>query len=145
MPHGLPSAFELIVPTDLVFVRPARKMIEGLLVAQEWGEDDVDDVGLLVTEIVQNAIEHGSQNDGLELIHIRCLVSAEAITLDVLDPGSGKDPEIALRRDPTEPPPLDAARGRGLFLIHRLASRFVRERGDGGGLRVVVRREVEEA
>ena len=144
MPHGLPAAFEMLVPTDLAYVRPARKMLEALLVAQGWGEDDVDDVGLLATEVVQNAIEHGSRGDGSELVRIVCHVEAEAVTLEVSDPGSGKDPEIAIARDPTEPPPLDAARGRGLFLINRLATRFDREIGVEGGLGIVVRREAEE-
>jgi len=144
MPHGLPAAFEMLVPTDLAYVRPARKMLEALLVAQGWGEDDVDDVGLLATEIVQNAIEHGSVGDGSELVRIICRVEPEAVTIEVSDPGSGKDPQIALERDPTEPPPLEAARGRGLFLINRLATRFDRERCATGGLRIVVRRELEE-
>ena len=143
MPEGLPWAFEFLVPTDLAFVRPTRKVVEALLVAQGWLEDDIDDVGLLATEVVQNAIEHGSKADGSERIRVSCLLQAGSITLDVRDPGTGKDPQVALARDPTEPPPLDAPRGRGLFLMHRLATRLERRLLSEGGLHIVIRREVD--
>jgi anti-sigma regulatory factor (Ser/Thr protein kinase) len=145
MPQGLPSSFEFLVPTDLAYVRPARKMIEALLAAQGWEEDVIDDVGLLATEVVQNAIEHGSLGDGQERIRIGCMLEDMAVTLDVRDPGTGKDPSVALLRDATVPPPLDAARGRGLFLIHRLATQFDRELLPERGLKIVVRRIVDGA
>lgn len=141
MPEPLPAPFRISVPTDLVFVRPVRKMIEAVLVAQGWGEDDVDDAALVITEIVQNAIEHGSRCDGSESVRVACSVQAEAVELEVDDPGTGKDPAEVMRRDPSEPVPLDATRGRGLFLIHRLCATFERSLRDEGGMRIRVRRE----
>lgn len=142
MPDALPAAFELRIPTLLAFVRPVRKMVEGLLIAQEWEEDDYDDVGLILTEVVQNAIEHGSAGDGSEWVRLTCHLDTLGFTLDVIDPGTGRDPQIALDKDPTEQPPLDAARGRGLFLINRLAKQFERSLGTHGGLHIWVRKEI---
>ena len=142
MPYALPAPFELRIPTLLAFVRPVRKMVEGLLVAQDWEEDDCDDVGLILTEVVQNAIEHGSAADGGEWVLMICHLDATGCTLDVVDPGTGSDPRIALERDATEQPPLDVPRGRGLYLINRLAQRFERSLGEQGGLRVLVRKEI---
>ena len=139
----LPEPLRISVPTNLVFVRPVRKMVEALLSAQGWEEDDVDDVALVVTEIVQNAIEHGSRNDGAEQVDVWCHVRPGAVELEVHDPGTGKDPVDALQRDVNEPVPLDAERGRGLFLIGRLCSSFEREVRDGGGMRIRVRKDVE--
>ncbi len=141
MPESLPAAVSLRVPTDLVFVRPVRKMIEGLLGGQGWGEDDVDDVAMIVTEVVQNAIEHGSRADGSEWIDVSIGVHESSFSLDVADPGSGKDPSIAVTHDVSEPPSLEAERGRGLFLIHRLSHRFERVPAESGGLRVRVLKE----
>ena len=141
MTDDLPAAFELRVPTDLAFVRVVRTMLEGLLGSEGWGEDDVEDAGLLVTEIVQNAIEHGSSGDGSEWVSVGCQLQRGAMTLDVVDPGTGVDPQGVLASDPSIPPPLDVVRGRGLFLIHRIASRFDRDLAEHGGLRVVVRKE----
>ncbi|MDJ0973627.1 MAG: ATP-binding protein [Planctomycetota bacterium] len=141
MPEPLPAPFRISVPTDLVFVRPVRKMIEAVLVAQGWGEDDVDDAALVITEIVQNAIEHGSKCDGTESVSVLCAIQAEAVELEVDDPGSGKDPAEVMDRDPSAPVPLDATRGRGLFLIHKLCATFERSVREEGGMRIRVRRE----
>jgi anti-sigma regulatory factor (Ser/Thr protein kinase) len=117
-------------------------MLEGLLYGQGWEEDDVDDASLIITEIVQNAVEHGSLNDGSERIEIVLLATDEAVEIEVRDPGTGRDPQIAVERDVTAPVPLDQPRGRGLILIHRLAETFDRDVMDTGGLCIKARKEV---
>ena len=142
MPQSLPAPLRIQVPTDLLYVRPVRKMLEALLHAQGWPEDDVDDAALIITEIVQNAVEHGSRADGQETVDISFHARDDAVDLVVVDPGSGQDPAAVLERDVERPVPLDEARGRGLFLIHRLAARFERSISAGGGLRVSARKEI---
>jgi anti-sigma regulatory factor (Ser/Thr protein kinase) len=142
MPDGLPSPLYVHVPTDLAYVRPVRKMVEGLLYALGWEEDDVGDVSLILTEIVQNAVEHGSRADGTETVEISIHLQTGAMDVEVLDPGTGRDPRIALERDVEKPVPMDEPRGRGLFLIHRLAARFERSLGGSGGLRIRARKEI---
>ena len=139
MPEGLPAPLTIRIPTDLAFVRPVRKMIEGLLAAQSWGEDDVADAGLVATEVVQNAVEHGSRNDGTETVEISCALTAGAVVIDVVDPGTGKGPEALLARDVTAPPPADSPRGRGLYLIHRMVREFDRRLDPRGGSFIRVR------
>lgn len=136
-----PSNFRIEVPTDLVYVRPVRKMIEAVLKSEDWSEDDVDDTALVITEVVQNAIEHGSLCDGKERVRVVCRLEPRALELDVDDPGTGKDPGELLSRDVTAPVPIEAVRGRGLFLIHRMCSRLVRQRMEDGRVQVRVRRE----
>ncbi|MDA1195435.1 MAG: ATP-binding protein [Planctomycetota bacterium] len=143
MPDGLPLALQIDLPADLVYVRPLRKMVEGLLYAQGWDEDNVDDAALIVTEVVQNAVEHGSRGDGAETVRVSLHVLPDGLDLDVVDPGSGRDPRVAVDRDVLAPVPMDQARGRGLFLIHRLSVKFVRAVDGSGGLRVHVRKEID--
>jgi anti-sigma regulatory factor (Ser/Thr protein kinase) len=143
MPEGLPDALLLSLPTHLAFVRPFRKMLEGLLAAQGWTEEGVEDAALVATEVVQNAIEHGSRNDGSEKVEARVTVRAESLLLEVRDPGTGKDPRAFLARDVALPPDLEAPRGRGLFLIHRLSAGFDRALHAGGGCLIRVRLEWE--
>jgi anti-sigma regulatory factor (Ser/Thr protein kinase) len=133
MPEGLPAPLHLTVPTDMAYVRPGRKMVEGLLGGQGWAEDDIEEAGLVVTELLQNAIEHGSRADGTERAELRVLVTADRIAFVVTDPGTGKDPRLLMERDVTVQVPLDAPRGRGLYLIHRLSLRLDRERTAMGG------------
>jgi anti-sigma regulatory factor (Ser/Thr protein kinase) len=139
MPEGLPDAVRLRLPTHLAFVRPFRKMLEGLLAAQGWSEESVEDAALVATEVVQNAIEHGSRNDGTETVEASVRIEPDAVLLEVKDPGTGKDPRTFLARNVTVPPDLEAARGRGLFLIHRLSAGFDRALHAGGGCLIRVR------
>jgi anti-sigma regulatory factor (Ser/Thr protein kinase) len=143
MPEGLPAPVHLRLPTDLVFVRVARKMVEGLLRAQTWPTDSVDEVALVVTELLQNAIEHGSRNDGEECADLTLRLDPDAVVLEVIDPGTGSDPSQLLDRDVTQPVPLDAPRGRGLFLVNRLSCWLERARVPEGGCRVCARMEPE--
>ncbi len=143
MPEGLPASVRLVLVTDLEFVRVARKMLEGLLHGQGWEEEVVEEVALVATELVQNAIEHGSENDGTETVELEIRLEDAVVVLDMIDPGTGKDPSLLLHRDVTQPVPLDAARGRGLFLVNRLAQRFERSREPGGGCRVRARMEAD--
>jgi anti-sigma regulatory factor (Ser/Thr protein kinase) len=143
MPDGLPDALLLRLPSDLAFVRPFRKMLEALLLGQGWGQEAVEDAALVATEIVQNAIEHGSRNDGGEIVDVRIRLEAGALQLEVSDPGTGKDPRLVVARDVTIPPDTDSTRGRGLFLIHRLTARFDRLLTREGGCLIRVRLEGE--
>lgn len=138
MLQGLPDAIAVRLPSDLVYVRPFRKMLEGLLVGQAWPEECLEDAALVATEVVQNAIEHGSRNDGREHVDVRLLARPDGLRLEVTDPGTGKDPGALILRDVTVPPDLDSPRGRGLFLIHTLSARFERTRAGGGGCLVRV-------
>ncbi len=143
MTESLADNFRIEVPTNLLYVRPVRKMIEAVLKSEDWSEDDVDDTALVVTEVVQNAIEHGSLCDGLERVSVICRLGERAVELEVEDPGTGKNPDELLDRDVTAPIPLEATRGRGLFLIHRLCASLTRERLESGRIQVCVRRERE--
>lgn len=145
MPESLPEPIHLQVRTDMAYVRPVRKMLEALLYAQGWEQDDVDDACLMITEIVQNAVEHGSRRDGCELVEISFHALPEAVDLVVIDPGTGEDPCAVLERDVERLVPLDEARGRGLFLVHRLATEFELSLSDGRGLRVFARKEMGTA
>ena len=141
MPTGLPAPVTLGIPTDLGFVRPVRKMLEGLLYAQGWLEDDVDDACLILTEILQNAVEHGSRADGRENVQVLIHPRVDAVEIRVEDPGTGEDPHLAVDRDVETPVPLDEARGRGLFLINRMVQSFDRRIAIAGGLCVSARKE----
>jgi anti-sigma regulatory factor (Ser/Thr protein kinase) len=115
-------------------------MVEGLLLSQGWVEDDVDDASLMITEIVQNAVEHGSRADGQESIQVELRMESNSVEFVVIDPGTGDDPALALKRDVETRPSLDDPRGRGLYLIFRLAYEMDRSIAKGGGLCVRARK-----
>lgn len=137
--------FDVRIPTRLELVGPVRRVLEALLASLGWTEDDVADAGLIATEVIQNAVEHGSRNDGGETVGIHFRLDGAVVTLDVTDPGTGKGPDSLLSRDVTVAPPLEASRGRGLYLVHRMSREMDRRRADGGGSFVRVRMTPAEA
>lgn len=138
-------AFDARIPTRLEVVGPLRRVLEALLASLGWSEDDTADAGLIATEVIQNAVEHGSRNDGGEEVAIRCRIDGKVVTLDVTDPGTGKGPDSLLQRDVTVAPPMDSSRGRGLYLVHRMSREMDRGRTDVGGSFVRVRMTPAEA
>lgn len=138
MSEALPGTVRIRFTTRLEMVRPLRKMLVAVLQAQGWDEDALEDAALVATEVLQNAVEHGSRHDGSEEVDVLLSVLADACELVVRDPGSGKGPQSLLARDPAQPPDPSSDRGRGLFLVHRLAVSL--ERGcEGPGACVRVR------
>ncbi len=75
----------------------------------------LEDVKLLVSELVTNAVRHPRDTGPIELA---VDVGRRRVRIEVTDPGSGFDrPRVG------EPPP-DALGGRGLLIVDRLASRW---------------------
>jgi serine/threonine-protein kinase RsbW len=139
VPEGLFPTFSVSIPTSLEYVRPVRKMLEGLLGGEGWSEDDVADAGLVATEVIQNAVEHGSRGDGAEAVEVQCVLGPGVLEIAVHDPGSGKGPRALLARDVVTPPPIDSSRGRGLYLVNRMSKTMERGIGPDGGSVVRVR------
>jgi anti-sigma regulatory factor (Ser/Thr protein kinase) len=75
------------------------------------------DLRLLVSELVSNAVRHAAEPIELDLE-----ASADRVRVVVRDGGEGFDEFLPV-------PSSDAAMGRGLYVVHRLASDWGIERG----------------
>ncbi|WP_326801009.1 ATP-binding protein [Streptomyces sp. NBC_01788] len=73
-----------------------------------------DDLGLLTSELVTNAIRHGACREDEDLIELVLWPADGHYWLAVSDPGTGK-PEVAR-------PDTDSETGRGLLLVDSLAT-----------------------
>ena len=88
---------------------------------------------LLVSELVTNAIQHGSsQGDQIE---VSWTISNGTLRLAVVDAARGSDAPVALT------PSEDRVHGRGLHVVDQLADRW-EERIVGGRRQVSFRREL---
>ena len=79
-------------------------------------------VGLLVSELVSNAILHGGATRATSL-SVGMTISEDRVRVEVCDPGQG----LAA---PGTPPGLDREGGWGLVLVDRMASRWGTYRGE---------------
>lgn len=77
----------------------------------------VDDVELLTSELVSNAVRHAS-SDGRDTIGLNIDVGPQTIRVAVIDGGAGFDPTKLARN----PGPDDG--GWGLFLVEEMSDRW---------------------
>jgi anti-sigma regulatory factor (Ser/Thr protein kinase) len=117
------SASALARPVGLS-LRPAtaRRQVEALLRHDGW-PGNTDDIVLALHEALVNASRHGGG-----ICRAEVAVDPSGLVIAVTDRGSGFDPQPYVRRFPD---PM-AERGRGLWLISRLATTYeVRRTADG--------------
>ena len=86
------------------------------------------DLELLLTEVVTNAVQHGSDPDD-ETISVRVRTAGTSASASVTDSGDGFDPRQVGATPHHEPG------GFGLLMLDRLSARWGAERS-GGGFRV---------
>ena len=82
----------------------------------------LEDVRLLVTELITNALRHGKLTPG-DRVSVKASVEAGVVRIEVRDPGNNGD--IA----PREPGPRGG--GYGLYLVDRLTKRWGVDRRNG--------------
>jgi anti-sigma regulatory factor (Ser/Thr protein kinase) len=97
--------------------------------AEELPETQVETLRLLVSEIVTNAVRHGSSDDPVEL---RASWNSE-VRVEVSDHGDGFSPHPRLGAG-------DEPGGFGLYLVGRLADRWGVETDEGTTVWFVLRR-----
>lgn len=97
-------------------VAEARRALDGF--PAPLRPDQQDDLRLLVTELVTNAMKHAGG-----WIELRLIAEPDVVRVEVTDAGEGFDPND--RPDPD----VESTQGRGLLLVEQLASRWGVQRG----------------
>ncbi|NJN14377.1 MAG: ATP-binding protein [Planctomycetes bacterium] len=102
---------------NMRYVRAVRHFISALCALAHYEEDETESIALVTTEILNNSIEHGSNNPQDE-IGVTLEVTPQLFRCVVVDAGRGGDKfaRDALVRA-QKMPDLEEPRGRGLFLI----------------------------
>ena len=102
---------KVTLPAELESSRLARTFVR-----QSWPDLDsnvLDDVALIVTELVSNAVKHGAPE-----LQLRLRRDPFAVDVAVLDHGADMPPTEVRQAD------LAATSGRGLFMVDQLANRW---------------------
>ncbi len=108
---------QLELPSELSTPARARAWARGALPCSRLSGAEHDDVALLISELVTNAVRHsGSRARGT--LTVRLAASEDCIRIEVSDCGAGFAPTAIPRPSP------DAPGGRGLFLVDAIASRW---------------------
>jgi serine/threonine-protein kinase RsbW len=110
--------FELQFSSDTKYLENVEKLSSKVARYANLSESDSDDLGIVTTELVNNAIHHGNKNDPEKLVHITFTVDDQKIELRIIDQGGGFNPDKL--KDPLAPENLLNESGRGIFLIRNL-------------------------
>jgi anti-sigma regulatory factor (Ser/Thr protein kinase) len=105
------------LPSSLFSPGQARAWAERALPGSGLNRVEHDDVMLLISELVTNAVRHACC-DTVATVIIRLAASSDCIRIEVSDRGAGFAPTAVTRRAP------DDQGGRGLFVIDAIASRW---------------------
>ena len=112
------KSFELVISSDTKYLTRVEKLSEEVASYAQLDESDGDDLGIVTTELVNNAIHHGNQDDPSKTVTIRFTVNSNKIEIRIIDQGGGFDPKKL--KDPLAPENLMSESGRGIFLIRNL-------------------------
>ncbi len=111
------SEISIAFAANFELVRPLRHFLTSLCEIAKYSEEETEGLALVVTEILNNAVEHGCSKSADE-IRFSLTVKPESFRFEVFDKGCGgqrfADGALELAQ---QMPNLEEPRGRGLFLI----------------------------
>jgi serine/threonine-protein kinase RsbW len=124
-------------PDQLIAVDAA---VERWLRKQDIPEDTISDLALAVSELVNNAIEHGSEGDQEKKFTVVLSSRQGEIEISVTDEGPGFDPDDL--PDPLADENLLKPSGRGLFIVKSLVDQIQFSFPPDGGTTVIVKKKI---
>lgn len=136
---GERAEFILELPSDLRVIEAAVGYLADRLRKLAFRGSRVDlnfRVGL--TEALANAVLYGNRGDPRKSVRVEVALDERCIALNVIDQGSGFDPDSV--PDPTLPENIERSGGRGLFLLRELMDE-VEYNARGNAVRLVLLRE----
>lgn len=137
MPNRWPRVHDLSLPAAVRSLHEARLFVDTIARAAGLDESDRAALALAITEVVSNAIRHGSPRGAQDRVTI-CVVEEETrLVVTVRDEGEGFVPEKIALPDPKS----FADHGRGLYLIHALVDEVEYVRANGTLVRLVKKKK----
>jgi serine/threonine-protein kinase RsbW len=102
-------------------LRLVERLVDDVCHIYNVDENSYGNIMIAVTEAVNNAINHGNQNDPSKIVYIGFQSEDKKLTFSIKDEGEGFD--YTSLPDPTDPTNIDKISGRGVFLMKNLADK----------------------
>ncbi|WP_069132324.1 ATP-binding protein [Rhodohalobacter halophilus] len=96
-------------------------IVDGIQLESSLSEDETSNFKLLLSEAVDNAIQHGNEYDPEKSVEVEIIITGHEIKASISNEGKGFDPSAAAPTDPTAEENLLNTSGRGIFLLQELA------------------------
>jgi len=108
----------IIIPSSLIYLAKVDDFVEKKLKKLGLNKDQLADIAISVTEVVNNAIVHGNKNNPQKKVTLRLIADESSIKIEVEDDGEGFDLD-SLPCPITEENLLKEV-GRGIFILRSL-------------------------
>jgi serine/threonine-protein kinase RsbW len=134
---------ELEIPAHRAYLAFARQVVSAAAsVEPRFRKERIDDLRIVVSEAITNAVEAHLVQGRDDRIRIRCNLESDHIEVEVFDRGGGFDPDnVPVLPDIDSPERLDHESGLGLPLMRSLADETeIRTTQGGTTVRLVVHR-----
>lgn len=133
---------EVDIPSDVRYVERVVELVRRECQVMSFTSRQVTlNVPVALTEALSNAILRGNRGDPEKYVHVRAIVDAHRLVIEVVDQGGGFDID-ACTLDPTTPENMDREDGRGLFLMRNLMNQVERFEAQAGNVvRLTLERE----
>jgi len=125
--------FRVRIPNDLALVRGLRNLLSSLSRLEGFDEERTQEIALVATELINNAIENADASDTTE---VHGGAYEDRLELHVTDSSSTILDEDCFELD--GPPDPSSERGRGLFLVKAFTDSVKVCPAEGGGNRISV-------
>ncbi len=110
--------YEISYPSSVDYLENVEAITVEIAKEAGFDESTIDDISIAITELFNNAIHHGNQNDVNKKVHLLYTLSGNALKISIQDEGSGFEPDQL--RDPLAPENILADNGRGIYLVKML-------------------------
>jgi serine/threonine-protein kinase RsbW len=136
-----PRTYLLAVPSIPDRITEVDDFLESTLREAGVVEETIADVAIAVTEIVNNAIDHGNAGDPEKMVNLSVVLTAGELKIEVADEGGGFDPGAVA--NPLAQENLLREVGRGIFIVRHLMDTVEIEARPGRGTTVRITKKLD--
>ena len=118
MQKPLINGNRISIPSTQEYLPDVDIFIEGILRGYGINESIIADIAISVSELVNNAIDHGNKKNEEKRVIVTIEKNSDAVSLTVTDEGAGFNPNEL--DDPLAEENLLKEVGRGIFIVRSL-------------------------
>ncbi|MCG3155423.1 MAG: Serine-protein kinase RsbW [bacterium] len=119
MAHGKNTTYNLVATSDQPdLIHEIERLAEKASRLAGFTEEERDSLAIAVTEIGNNAINHGNKRDPRKKVFVDITASAGEVRVVIRDEGPGFNPDHL--SNPLDPENLLRESGRGVFIVRSL-------------------------
>ena len=129
------------IPSSEDYLIEINDFLEAWLRRKKVSEDLIADFGIVISELVNNAIRHGNKRDINKRVKLSLKYDKGEVTADIADQGSGFDPESI--PNPIAKENLMKEIGRGVFIVRALVDKIDFNFLPGRGTIVTIKKVIQ--